>query len=68
MPTYEFACPDCAKTFDVRASIAEKGKGPKPSCPTCGTKNVVQVFGNVAVLTGGKASSSTERTMPRLAT
>ena len=58
MPTYEYACAQCAATFDVRASIREKEKGLKPKCPTCGSKTVVRVFGNVAVLTGGKASST----------
>lgn len=57
MPTYEYACPDCATTFEVCALMSEKAKGLKPACPQCGGEGAVQVFGNVAVLTGGKGSS-----------
>lgn len=57
MPTYEYACPDCATTFEVTASAEEKGKGLKPVCPKCGSKSAVQAFGKVAVHSGGETDS-----------
>ena len=57
MPTYEYACPDCATKFNVRASFSEKEKGLKPVCPKCGSKDTVQVFGSVMILARSRGSS-----------
>jgi len=46
MPTYEYLCQDCEKKFDVKATIKEKEKGLKVSCPECGSKKTVQLIGN----------------------
>ena len=43
MPDYDYRCLDCRKTFSVTESISNHGAA-KPSCPSCGGKNVEQVF------------------------
>lgn len=45
MPTYEYVCTECEEKVEIRATIAEKERGLKPSCPKCGSKKVAQVFG-----------------------
>jgi len=56
MPTYEYLCQDCEKKFDVKATIKEKEKGLKVSCPECGSKKTVQLIGNF--FTFSKSSGS----------
>jgi len=46
MPTYEYLCQDCEKKFDIEATIREKEKGLKVSCPECGSNKTVQLIGN----------------------
>lgn len=46
MPTYEYLCQECEKKFDVKATIEEKEKGLKVSCPECGSKKTIQLIGN----------------------
>ena len=41
MPTYEFRCEDCRRTFTLVMSMAERDKG-KICCPTCKKRNVKQ--------------------------
>ncbi|HED23651.1 MAG TPA: zinc ribbon domain-containing protein [Firmicutes bacterium] len=50
MPTYEYLCRDCGKIIEVRASLAEKEKGLEQACPECGSKNMIQYFGNTIVI------------------
>jgi putative FmdB family regulatory protein len=54
MPIYEYACSECFNKFEIRASLAEKGKGLKPECPNCHSKKTVQVFSSFAVMGGSK--------------
>ncbi len=49
MPIYEYICKDCGKTMEVKETLAEKEKGAKHTCPTCGSKNMAQYFGNMIV-------------------
>ena len=49
MPTYEYVCIECQERMEVRASISEKEKGLKLTCPSCGSKKMVQVFSSFAV-------------------
>jgi putative FmdB family regulatory protein len=42
MPTYQFECEKCGKRFDVTRAIDARGK---PSCPTCASRAVRQIFG-----------------------
>lgn len=58
MPTYEYQCVDCGTKFEVRASITEKEKGLKPSCPTCGRTGALPLFSAVSVGSGSKGKTS----------
>ena len=42
MPTYEYQCLDCKKSFSLMLSIAEHDKA-KIACPKCKGKQVKQV-------------------------
>jgi putative FmdB family regulatory protein len=55
MPTYEYVCKDCKRTFTVVATIAEHEKGAKPTCQHCGSKNVEQNYSSVTVITSKKS-------------
>jgi putative FmdB family regulatory protein len=43
MPTYEYRCEKCAKTFSVSMSIADHDKG-GATCPECKGRSVVQQY------------------------
>ncbi len=49
MPTYEYRCEHCDKTFDYVQSIHSD---PLTECPTCGNP-VRKVFGNVGIVFKG---------------
>ncbi|MHB1711608.1 MAG: FmdB family zinc ribbon protein [Acidimicrobiales bacterium] len=49
MPTYEYRCADCDKTFDVVQAFHDDAL---TECPTCGNP-VRKVFGNVGVVFKG---------------
>ena len=57
MPTYEFFCEKCHKTFDVVWSLAEYDKRikEKHKCPACGSKRVVKTLSVVQVKTSKKS-------------
>lgn len=55
MPTYEYICTECQQKTEVLASISEKERGLKPTCPKCGSKEMAQVFGSFMVM--GSSSS-----------
>ena len=57
MPTYEYACPDCATTFEVTPSAEETENGLKPVCPKCGSQSPVRAFGKVAPRPDGDTGS-----------
>lgn len=44
MPYYSFTCETCDTRFEVRATIAEKEAGLRPSCPVCGDRHVRQLI------------------------
>lgn len=45
MPTYEYRCDKCRKTFAVvRAMSARPGGSRTPACPKCRSKSTTQVF------------------------
>jgi len=56
MPTYEFQCLGCKKTFTATLTWGEfdKVKG-KPKCPKCGKRKVEQAIGNVLAKTSKKS-------------
>lgn len=55
VPTYEYMCADCREKMEVFASISEREKGLKLKCPECGSKKMVQLFGQINVI-GSKGS------------
>ncbi|MGD0337721.1 MAG: zinc ribbon domain-containing protein [Bacteroidota bacterium] len=55
MPTYDYHCSDCDKSFNVILSITEHEKTPPLVCPECGSKKIRQVFSGVTVITSKKS-------------
>ncbi len=56
MPTYEYRCEACDRTFDVVQSFHDD---PLTSCPTCGSP-VRKVFGNVGIVFKGSGFYKTD--------
>lgn len=56
MPTYEYRCDECQKTFDVVQSFHDEPLG---ACPTCGSP-VRKVFGNVGIVFKGSGFYKTD--------
>ena len=54
MPTYEFVCEDCSKSFSVMLSLAEY-ETKKYECPTCGSKRVKQQITSFQTVTSKKS-------------
>ncbi len=52
MPTYDFRCRGCGHRFTVRVDIKDRHK---VTCPSCGGKEVEQLFTGCTVRTGGGA-------------
>ncbi|MFH1874105.1 MAG: zinc ribbon domain-containing protein [Pseudomonadota bacterium] len=50
MPTYEYHCKKCAKTFEFFQKITEK---PLDKCPDCGNKIKRLISGGAFALKGG---------------
>jgi putative FmdB family regulatory protein len=55
MPTYEYHCADCQKTFTASLTIVEHEKTPSPACPGCGSKNTAQHIASATVITSKKS-------------
>ena len=54
MPTYEYRCGACGKKFAQEASLAEH-ETKQPSCPKCGSGNVIRSYSTVYVQTSKKS-------------
>jgi putative FmdB family regulatory protein len=54
MPTYQYRCENCGKTFERTETISEH-EALKPLCPKCGSKKVSFVPGRVYVVTTKKS-------------
>jgi len=48
VPTYEYRCETCGATFEVVCPIAEREE--RAVCPSCGGRDVRQVFGAIAFM------------------
>jgi putative FmdB family regulatory protein len=48
MPTYEYHCNPCGKTFTQQISVLEHESG-KPTCPKCQSTSVSQSYSSVYV-------------------
>lgn len=55
MPTYEYQCKDCSKTYSVHLTIDEHEKGVPPPCEHCGSRNVIPLLGAATVITSKKS-------------
>lgn len=47
MPTYEYGCVDCGHRFTIFASISKHEAGLDTTCPECGSRSAVQIFGSM---------------------
>jgi putative FmdB family regulatory protein len=54
MPTYQYHCERCEKTFERTETISEH-EAAKPQCPKCGSKKVSVVPGRIYVVTSKKS-------------
>ena len=54
MPTYEFECEKCGKSFSVILSLADYEKK-KYKCPKCGSKQVKQQITSFQAVTSKKS-------------
>jgi putative FmdB family regulatory protein len=50
MPTYQYRCEKCGKTFECTETISEH-EVTKPQCPNCRSKKVSAIPGRVYVVT-----------------
>jgi putative FmdB family regulatory protein len=57
MPTYEFLCERCRKTFEIVWSLSEYNKRikEKHKCPGCGSTRVVKTLSMIQVKTSKKS-------------
>lgn len=53
--TYEYRCDDCGALMEIRATMAEKARGLRVTCPACGSARATQVFTSVNVFTRSAA-------------
>lgn len=54
MPTYDYHCTKCGNDFSIIEHIATH-EASKAKCPSCKSKKVERVFGNVMVKTKKKS-------------
>ena len=54
MPSYEYACKACKKTFIVTLTVAEHEKK-RVACPNCKSKKVEQQYGSFFAVTSKKS-------------
>ena len=54
MPTYEYECKPCKKTFTVTLTVAEHDKK-RIACPKCKGRKVEQQFGSFFAVTSKKS-------------
>lgn len=56
MPSYDFTCQDCGRTYEVRLSMSAYSDGEGRVCPDCSSTNVERAYTAVNVIAGGKSS------------
>jgi putative FmdB family regulatory protein len=54
MPTYQYRCEECEKTFERTETMAEHDVA-EPQCPKCGSRKVSVVPSRVYVVTSRKS-------------
>lgn len=55
MPTYEFECTQCGKTFSEKLTFAEHDRRAKVKCPKCQSTKVQQVISTTFAKTSKKS-------------
>ncbi len=58
MPTYEYFCNKCERTFEVFASLKDREKGLRPNCTSCGGDDVRKAISSIN-LGGGLVKAGT---------
>jgi len=54
MPTYEYRCEDCHKSFAVALTL-EQHEHKRVRCPRCGSRHVHQKVAQISVVTSRKS-------------
>jgi len=67
MAFFTFACDDCGKSLEVKATLSEKEKGLNLTCPSCGSQNMSQLFQPVAIGSAKKEPAARTSSMPSCA-
>lgn len=55
MPTYEYKCLNCGKTFSLQMSITEHDIQKKVACPHCKSENVSRIYSTFSAVTSKKS-------------
>ena len=50
MPIYEYRCLDCGRRFSLYFQTFSEASEAKPTCPKCGSANVIKLVSRVAVM------------------
>ena len=54
MPTYEYKCGKCGKTFEKGMTFRQHARRARPSCPKCNSRKVGQLPSRFQAVTGKK--------------
>jgi len=54
MPSYDYTCKQCKKTFTITLTISEHDKK-RVACPKCKSRKVEQQFGSFFAVTAKKS-------------
>jgi putative FmdB family regulatory protein len=55
MPTYDYKCTECRKSFAEQQSFEEHDRGKRVKCPKCGSRKVERVLSPVFAKTSKKS-------------
>jgi putative FmdB family regulatory protein len=55
MPTYEFKCMKCDKTFSLQMTFSEYDLKKPVACPYCKSENVIKIFSKFTAITSKKS-------------
>ncbi len=55
MPIYEYKCLDCGRKFSLYFQTFSDAADVRPTCPECGSANVVKMISRVAVMKSEEA-------------
>jgi len=54
MPTYEYRCKNCGRTFEKRMTFGQHQRRSNPSCPKCKSRKVEQLLSRFQAVTSKK--------------